>query len=447
MPVNQSLLLRAAFLILFFWGDSPLQAQTFFAEGGVITDFGGEFKRDIFPLEVKGLTQNMDSSFGLQKICISITHPRASDLKVELMSPDGTAIWLTNRNGGDDGQNYLSTCFSARGFTGYIHQGRAPFTGTFTPDGRFEFLHNGQSPNGYWYLIIRDLRAGESGQLNGVQLQFGNNPLPGTRGIANIENPASITCPPGKNCELLPDLVIVPRFTQRQVKEYAWNDPYYPGQLRLAATIANIGYGAMEIYGSRKWHCGNTPVDTSIICADGKPSRQRVIQKVFYKENGKIKAKEYNAGTLYYEAMPGHDHYHVDNWVEFRLVKLIHTSKKIPVRKVVAQGQKVSYCLFDTGICDSKDSLCYFNNIFYGEKNLPNYGLGNYANCDSKLQGISVGGYDTYGLLYEGQFIQLPRGLPKGWYYLEIEIDPLHLYKETRRDNNIYRQKVWIDKQ
>jgi DnaJ-class molecular chaperone len=91
--------------------------------------------------------------------------------------------------------------------------------------------------------------------------------------------------------------------------------------------------------------------------------------------------------------------------------------------------------------------LCEEKGKVFGEKNLRNYGLGNYTECKSKKQGISVGGYDTYGMLYEGQFIQLPKGLKSGQYFLEIEIDPNHIYKEKDRSNNIFRMPVQITKQ
>jgi len=107
----------------------------------------------------------------------------------------------------------------------------------------------------------------------------------------------------------------------------------------------------------------------------------------------------------------------------------------------------VSYCLFDSGACTNNDGLCAWNGSVFGEKNLVNYGFGTYASCKSGKQGISVGGYDTYGMLYEGQFIQLPKNLPSGEYLLEVEIDPEKKYLEEDRSNNTYCQSVFISKQ
>jgi len=132
----------------------PQNNYTILAPGGKIGDYTDNFRIDSFPIVVKNIPQTIDANFGLAKICINISHRRVSDLKVELLSPDGSSIWLTNRNGGDEGMSYMSTCFRSNGFNGYIHQGEAPFTGEYIPDGRIEFLNNGQNPNGTWYLKI-----------------------------------------------------------------------------------------------------------------------------------------------------------------------------------------------------------------------------------------------------------------------------------------------------
>jgi len=332
----------------------------------------------------------MDTSFGLENVCINIQHPRVSDLKITLESPDGTSIWLTNRNGRDTGKNYVNTCFRATGKNGYIHESLAPFTGEFIPDGRMEYFNNGQNPNGYWKLIVEDLKEGMAGELDSFSLQFGNHPAK-LKIIkrCSFENPELCLCDGNKqNGDMLPDLVIVPSFTENQVYEYAANDSMYPGQLKFAATIANIGYGPMEIKGNNKWYCGDSLVSGNVKCSNGENSRQQLVQRVYYKENNKLKWRDLPAGTMYLEDMPGHNHYHVDNWVEFRLVKMKGKRKKT----VITKGHKVSYCLFSTGICNNSDQLCNMYGKQYGET-MPNYGLGSYGDCRKEKKGIIVGGH------------------------------------------------------
>jgi len=283
-----------------------------------------------------------------------------------------------------------------------------------------------------------------TGELDSFSLQFGNHPAK-LKIIkrCSFENPELCLCDGNKeNGDMLPDLVIVPSFTENQVYEYAANDSMYPGQLKFAATIANIGYGPMEIKGNNKWYCGDSLVSGNVKCSNGENSRQQLVQRVYYKENNKLKWRDLPAGTMYLEDMPGHNHYHVDNWVEFRLVKMKGKRKK----PVITKGHKVSYCLFSTGICNNSDQLCNMYGKQYGET-MPNYGLGSYADCRIEKQGITVGGYDTYGMMYEGQYLNLPKGLKNGEYWLEIEIDPDHKYMESNKRNNTFRMKINIQKQ
>lgn len=422
-------------------------AQSFYAQGGRIADFNGKELADTFAVQIKGLPPQIDTNFGLTKVCFDITHGRVSDLKIELINPAGASIWLSNRNGGDVGGNYNGTCFRANGFSGYIQDGKAPFEGEYTPNGRFEFLNNHTNPNGTWKLLISDLKTGLRGSLNFFTLEFSSNPMPNlTKGPCSIENGAGCTCgDEGASCELLPDFVILPTFTQTQLKEYPKDDPYYPGQLRFAASIANIGDGPLETIGKGEWYCGNTLVDSASKCADGAFPRQKLYQRVYKKKGDKIEWYDYEAGTNYFDDQPGHNHFHVDGWVEFRLIK---KQKKGLIEKkvVIGKSRKVSYCLFDSGICNN-DGLCQVDSVNFGQNNLPNYGMGNYVDCKSKKQGISVGGYDTYGMMYEGQYIQLPKGLKSGQYFLEIEIDPSRIYKEKKRSNNLFTMPVVISKQ
>jgi subtilisin-like proprotein convertase family protein len=419
-------------------------AQNFhFNIGKEISDFSGNVIADTIRFKITTLPKQVNNSFGLSKICFNISHNKTSDLKIELLSPNNTRVWLTNRNGGDEGSNFIGTCFRSNGFNGYIHQNKAPFSGEYTPDGRLDFINNGQDPNGEWKLLITDLKIHDSGIIHDLDIFFTENPNPNSNKVpCNLENGENCLCSDSsKICDLLPDLVILKQFTIDQIKEYPWNHFQYPRQLRLAATIANIGDGPIETIGKNEWYCGKSRVDSSIKCPNGEYARQILYQKIYYKKDKNLESKLIPTGTNYFDDKPGHNHFHVDSWVAFRLLK--SNSRK----KIIAKGQKVSYCLFDTGICNNEDKLCEVDGVRYGQKNLVNYGLGNFVDCKSGYQGISVGGYDTYGMLYEGQFIELPKNLKSGKYILEIEIDPENKYLEKDKSNNIYHQEVQISKQ
>ena len=361
--------------------------------------------------------------------------------KLTLQNPYGSGIWLSNRNGKDQGQNYINTCFTQYGTDGFIHRAETPYTGTFIPDGQMENLNDRSNPNGAWIIFIEDLRKGLSGKLDSITLSFGTQPAIKTKvkGCGRGDHELC-ECPNGsENCELLPDLVILASFTDDQIIEYPFDDSYYPGQLRFASTIANIGFGPLEVVGTDEWICGEKVVSKEQICEDGTKARHRLRQKIYSKSGDSLISKLVNAGTLYFDDKPGHDHYHVDDWVEFRLIKKNNN-------EITSKGKKVSFCLYDTGACFKNDDICRVNGISYSE-NMPNYGLGSYATCGYTEQGISVGGYNTYGLFYKGQYLQLPKDLEAGNYWLEIEVDPTHRYTESNTKNNVYRKEIYLSKQ
>ena len=68
-----------------------------------------------FDITVSGVG-TLNSSNGLETVCLDITHTWDSDLDITLIAPDGTSINLTSDNG-SSGDNYTSTCFNMSGGT------------------------------------------------------------------------------------------------------------------------------------------------------------------------------------------------------------------------------------------------------------------------------------------------------------------------------------------
>ena len=126
-----------------------------------------------FDITVSGVG-TLNSSNGLETVCLDITHTWDSDLDITLIAPDGTSINLTSDNG-SSGDNYTSTCFNMSGGTN-ITSGSAPFTGTYVPEGDLAEINNGQNGDGTWQLCITDDSGGDSGTLNYWNMEFGPNP-------------------------------------------------------------------------------------------------------------------------------------------------------------------------------------------------------------------------------------------------------------------------------
>lgn len=129
----------------------------------------------LYDLAVSGLPNEIDTSFGVETVCINLTHSWNADLFITLVAPDGTEVELTSDNGGDS-DNYTQTCFNAGSALG-IWEVTGPFTGTYRPEGFMTLLNNGQNPNGTWQLKILDTYAfADTGVMLDWSLTFGENP-------------------------------------------------------------------------------------------------------------------------------------------------------------------------------------------------------------------------------------------------------------------------------
>ncbi len=420
-------------LCLIFY--SKMNAQSFSAKNVELYDNFNELFIQEIAMQVSGLPDEIDENFGLESVEITLHHIRTSDLKIQLQAPDGTTSWVTNRNGGLNGENYIKTNFSQFGKNGLINTAKNPFTGNYIPDGQFAYFNNKQNPNGTWKLLVQDLKPEEKGFLNEVIITFGKHPaIIKKRNVCSFDTP-QYCVNNGKTTALLPDMVILPFFSKTQFKEFSNDDAQYPSQLKISVAIANIGLGPMEVFpDTLGMELNKTSFETS-------DKRFPLFQKIYSLNNKGFTSENKKSGTIYYEKMPGHEHYHVDDWIEIRLVKTINYK-----RVIVAKGSKVSYCLFTNGMLYENDKSSIINKKQYGNS-LKNYGLGDYPSCDLMRQGIAVGGYDYYGLMYEGQFLQLPKGIKNGDYILEIEIDPDNKYFESNRENNLFSTPIKLSKQ
>lgn len=394
------------------------------------------------PITVSGLPTRIDSLFGLEKVQISVKHGRISDIKIELLSPDSTLVWLTNRNG-KDGYDYDSTVFTQRGFNGAVSSAEAPFTGDYQPDGNLAHFNNGQNPNGVWTLRIYDLRPDTEGVFQNVVLSFSEHPAMISRSPCSFENPEGCTCTRDDG-RLLPDLVLSENGTALNMWEVAYDRKKKEGMLMLEIRTMNIGEGPLELEGTDIWLCGNDTVANRYVhCREGDETqdsvypRQIFLQNIYALKDKKIQKTSRIAGTMAYDGHPGHEHFHADYYAHFFLLKPLDSEPDTSKWDTVGMGRKASFCLWDMQFCDAPNAKCDYQKRILDENNLKNYGFGTYKSCDDpKRQGISVGGIDWYGLHYDGQNIHLPKGTTNGLYWLKIILDPYNYYEESNEDNN-----------
>ncbi len=400
----------------------------------------GSFNPLVIPLTVNGLPERMDSTFGLEKIVLTLKHNYISDIKVDLISPDGTDTWITNRNG-RDGQDYLDATFSVNGYDGLITENKAPFTGEYIPDGLLQNFNNGQNPNGVWKILIHDLNTGVEGTFEKISFVFSNKPAMAKNAPCTVQHPANCHCSKDSvSSKLLPDLILAVHATANNL----WEVPYDPvlgyGGLKFEVRTINIGLGPLEIEGTGTFMCGKDTVNAKTRCEGDMPPRQTFLQNIYTfdpKTNtfGKVKR---GAGSIIYDDRAGHHHFHASDYCTYSLLERIEGEPNPDKWNVIGENNKASFCLWDMQFCSETLGNCTdVKANFYHEKNLPNYGLGGFRTCmNGNLQGLSVGGIDYYGLNYEGQTIKIPRGICNGVYYLRITIDPFNRFEESDETNN-----------
>lgn len=181
-----------------------------------------------------------------------------------------------------------------------------------------------------------------------------------------------------------------------------------PGRthLRLSNGTPNLGPGPLHLTGQLR------PTDSGVV----------VSQRIF-RTNGTY--WERIAGLFVYHA--GHSHMHFEGWAGFRLREVLPDDN---VGAVVAESEKTSFCIIDLGIYDNS---------------LPNFDPdGQFFDCASAVQGLSVGWIDVYSKGLSGQNIDIT-DVPDGEYWLESEADPENRILESDETNNVARIKVFLN--
>ncbi len=196
--------------------------------------------------------------------------------------------------------------------------------------------------------------------------------------------------------EQLPDLT--PWMPADRPEVFDWS--VQGNEMRLTTAILNQGEGALEIRG------GADNGDT-----------QEVFQRI-YNDDGTF--SDTLAGEFVHH--PQHNHIHFEDFTQFRLREVTQDGG---VGDVVAEGDKVSFCLIDIENFNSDDPSTY-------------------RSCGN-IQGISSGWADVYDKGLPGQSIDIT-GVANGDYWLEYVVDPLDLLTEADETNNVSRVQITLDR-
>lgn len=147
------------------------------------------------------------NEFSIENLMLSITHDFVGDLDINLTSPEGTTLILSNENGGS-GNNYTDTVFQDGGDP--INATSPPFTGTFEPQGgTFADTFMGEEINGDWTLTIIDVfSSSDMGTLDNFCMTFVSFAILCPEDIEVVTNPSII--PVGVTTTFTPGFNTVP---------------------------------------------------------------------------------------------------------------------------------------------------------------------------------------------------------------------------------------------
>ncbi len=141
--------------------------------GGKINDKGSGVD---FKIKLSGITPNAATdTFGIEAVCIKVSHKDVSKLAFSLVAPDGTTIALATNIG--SGNRYDSTIFSDTG-TMLIDLSKVPFRNNYKAEGQLKLVNDGQLLDTNWTLHITDSYspAGTGGSLTYWYLVVGDHP-------------------------------------------------------------------------------------------------------------------------------------------------------------------------------------------------------------------------------------------------------------------------------
>jgi subtilisin-like proprotein convertase family protein len=100
---------------------------------------------------------------------LNIDHTYDGDLRIFLVSPEGTRVELVHNRGGN-GQDFDGTIFDDEG-TQSIANGSAPFAGRFRPEDPLTAF-DGEDADGLWTLEVKDTADGDVGTLKNWSLEI-----------------------------------------------------------------------------------------------------------------------------------------------------------------------------------------------------------------------------------------------------------------------------------
>ena len=178
-------------------------------------------------------------------------------------------------------------------------------------------------------------------------------------------------------------------------------------------------------FGATVWVGGNSPLDVEGFRSNGSP-----VMKAYqyFWRNGHVIGRA-RAGTMGFDAKPGHNHWHFEQFARYQL---LDSAKNLAVR-----SHKVGFCIAPT---DPVDLLAP-----HAVWQPPVIGFGDFT-CGSPTalwvqEMMPVGWGDTYFQDIAGQAFDITT-VPNGTYYIQVTANPQHVLYESNTRNDVSLRKV-----
>jgi hypothetical protein len=201
--------------------------------------------------------------------------------------------------------------------------------------------------------------------------------------------------------ELLPDIIPAAPYDLKVISKESRT------YLVFSTAYSNQGIGALELIPKAKNVKGSADVITEII--------QRV-----YITDGTHRDKTVGKFVWHGE----HGHYHYDEFMDYVLQPVNSTATRLePLR------EKTSFCIRDRDLIKKM-------------KGTPS--KAQYIECDTSIQGVSVGWGDVYKYTLADQDIDITN-IPAGLYTLSFEVNSRKAFEEMETKNNISSVTLFLD--
>ena len=247
--------------------------------------------------------------------------------------------------------------------------------------------------------VVMDVVKGNPGP---VPLRTPQRAPKQTKALAKLPAVPILTNPPESS---LPDLVPLPAWGIR-TSRVSGRD-----LIDFSATVWVGGNGQLDVEGFR--------VNSSPVMAAYQ----------YFWQDGQVIGRA-RAGTMGFDAKPGHNHWHFEQFAAYRLLGANG--------KLVLRSQKTGFCIAPTDPVDL---------LLPGATWQPSFiGFGGQCGSPTALwvrESMPVGWGDTYEQFIAGQAFDITN-LRNGTYYVEIAANPEHVLHETNTANDLSVRKVII---